>query len=104
MITAGDRLTYAGDQYQLPLAGGEGKPLRSAASPVHVPIYVASLGPANLRLISAAADGWIGNSFFCDPGLEADDGSSGEPSVGAAGVIGDGRLRGQGAESRDVLA
>lgn len=32
--------------------------------PVHVPIYVASLGPANLRLTGELADGWIGNSFF----------------------------------------
>jgi alkanesulfonate monooxygenase SsuD/methylene tetrahydromethanopterin reductase-like flavin-dependent oxidoreductase (luciferase family) len=31
---------------------------------MHVPIYVASLGPANLRLTGELADGWIGNSFF----------------------------------------
>src|SRR5680860_263101 len=49
-VTAGDRLTYDGEIHQLPLPGGEGKALRSAAPPVHVPIYVASLGPANLRL------------------------------------------------------
>ena len=29
-----------------------------------VPIYVASLGPANLSLTGELADGWIGNSFF----------------------------------------
>ena len=28
-----------------------------------VPIYVAALGPANLRLTGELADGWIGNSF-----------------------------------------
>ncbi len=33
-------------------------------TPTHVPIYVASLGPANLRLTGELADGWIGNSFF----------------------------------------
>jgi alkanesulfonate monooxygenase SsuD/methylene tetrahydromethanopterin reductase-like flavin-dependent oxidoreductase (luciferase family) len=27
-------------------------------------VYLASLGPANLRLTGALADGWIGNSFF----------------------------------------
>ena len=32
--------------------------------PTHVPIYVASLGPNNLRLTGELADGWIGNSFF----------------------------------------
>ena len=37
--------------------------IRSMAPPVHVPIYIASLGPANLRLTGELADGWIGNSF-----------------------------------------
>jgi alkanesulfonate monooxygenase SsuD/methylene tetrahydromethanopterin reductase-like flavin-dependent oxidoreductase (luciferase family) len=40
--------------------------LRSGASPAEVPIYIASLGPANLRLTGEVADGWIGNSFFCE--------------------------------------
>ena len=66
MITAGERLVYDGEVYQLPLPGGEGKALRAAAPPVHVPVYIASLGPANLRLTGAVADGWIGNSFFCE--------------------------------------
>jgi F420-dependent oxidoreductase-like protein len=63
-ITAGERLEYHGRIYQLPLPGGEGRPIRSMMAPVHVPIYVASLGPANLRLTGELADGWIGNSFF----------------------------------------
>jgi len=66
MITAGERLDYQGDLYRLPLPDGEGKALRAAAPPVHVPIYVASLGPANLALTGELADGWIGNSFFCE--------------------------------------
>ena len=66
MVTSGERLTYDGDIHRLPLPGGRGKALRAAAPPVHVPVYVASLGPANLRLTGAAADGWIGNSFFCE--------------------------------------
>ena len=66
LVTAGERLIYDGETYQLPLPGGEGKALRSAAPPVDVPVYVASLGPTNLRLTGAAADGWIGNSFFCE--------------------------------------
>jgi len=63
-ITAGERLEYHGEIYELPLPGGEGRSLRSAMSPAHVPIYVASLGPANLRLTGELADGWVGNSFF----------------------------------------
>lgn len=66
LVTAGERLTCDGDLYRLPLPGGEGKALRSAAPPTFVPVYVAPLGPANLRLTGAIADGWIGNSFFCE--------------------------------------
>lgn len=66
MATAGERLAYDGEIYQLPLPGGEGKAIRPRGEAAHVPIYVASLGPANLRLTGAAADGWIGNSFFCE--------------------------------------
>jgi F420-dependent oxidoreductase-like protein len=63
-ITAGQRLEYHGEVYDLPLPGSEGRPIRAAMAPTHVPIYVASLGPANLRLTGELADGWIGNSFF----------------------------------------
>jgi F420-dependent oxidoreductase-like protein len=63
-ITAGEKLSYDGEVYRLPLPDGEGRTLRSPAPPVHVPIYVASLGPNNLHLTGELADGWIGNSFF----------------------------------------
>jgi F420-dependent oxidoreductase-like protein len=63
-ITAGERLEYHGQIYELPLAGGEGRSIRSPMPPTHVPIYVAALGPNNLRLTGELADGWIGNSFF----------------------------------------
>lgn len=66
LVTAGERLVYDGDVHRLPLPGGEGKALRVAAPPVDVPVYIASLGPANLRLTGAVAEGWIGNSFFCE--------------------------------------
>jgi F420-dependent oxidoreductase-like protein len=66
LVSQGERLEYDGDVYQLPLPGGEGKAIRAAAPPVEIPIYLASLGPANLKLTGAAADGWIGNSFFCE--------------------------------------
>ena len=66
MICAGERLSYSGDVYQIPRPGGLGKPIRSAASPVEIPIYVASLGPKNLHLTGELADGWIGNSFLAE--------------------------------------
>jgi F420-dependent oxidoreductase-like protein len=63
-ITRHERLEHRGTVYTLPLPGGEGRSIRSIAPPVHVPIYLASLGPANLALTGEAADGWIGNSFL----------------------------------------
>lgn len=64
MVTAGDRLAYEGSVYTLPLPDGEGRSIRSLMPPAHVPVYVAALGPANLRLTGELADGWIGNSFL----------------------------------------
>ena len=63
-VTSGQRLEYHGEIYELPLPDGEGRSIRSLMPPTHVPIYVASLGPNNLRLTGELADGWIGNSFF----------------------------------------
>ena len=64
MISSGERLAYDGKLHTLPLPGGEGRSLRSPLPATHVPVYVAALGPANLRLTGELADGWIGNSFF----------------------------------------
>jgi F420-dependent oxidoreductase-like protein len=64
MISRGDRLEYQGQIYQLPRPGSPGRALRSAAPPVPVPIYVAAIGPANLRLCGELADGWLGNAFI----------------------------------------
>ncbi|GAC1599053.1 MAG: LLM class flavin-dependent oxidoreductase [Acidimicrobiales bacterium] len=63
-VSAGEHLAYDGDIYTLPLPGGEGRAIRSLMPATHIPVYVASLGPANLRLTGELADGWIGNSFF----------------------------------------
>ena len=63
-VTSGHRLAYDGEVYTLPLPDGEGRSIRSVLPPTHVPVYVAALGPANLRLTGELADGWIGNSFL----------------------------------------
>ena len=64
MICSGERAAYDGNAFQLPLPGGEGKAIRSMVPPVEVPIFLAALGPANLRLTGEVADGWVGNSFL----------------------------------------
>jgi F420-dependent oxidoreductase-like protein len=63
-IARGERLDYHGEEYRLPLAGSEGHAIRSRMPPMHIPIYVAALGPANLRLAGEIADGWIGTAFL----------------------------------------
>jgi F420-dependent oxidoreductase-like protein len=65
IIARGERLTYTGEIYQLPLPGGEGKALVSIAQPrPNLPIYLATLGPKNLELTGELADGWLGTSFI----------------------------------------
>ena len=65
MIARGERLTYNGEIYQLPLPEGEGKALVSDAQPrSNLPIYLATLGPKNLELTGELANGWIGTSFI----------------------------------------
>lgn len=60
-----ERLEFAGRHYPLPLPGGEGKALRLATRPIraHVPIYLAAIGPGNLRLAGEIADGWLAVFF-----------------------------------------
>jgi F420-dependent oxidoreductase-like protein len=63
----GERLTYKGRAYELPLPGGEGKALRSAAKPrPNIPIYYATLSPKALEMTGELADGWLGTSFMPD--------------------------------------
>src|SRR6185503_5862515 len=61
----GERLEYKGRIYELPLPGGEGKALRSAAPPQPgVPVYLATLSPKSLEMTGEIADGWLGTSFM----------------------------------------
>jgi F420-dependent oxidoreductase-like protein len=65
MIARGERLTYTGEIYHLPLPGSQGKALVSFAQPrQNLPIYLATLGPKNLELTGELADGWLGTSFI----------------------------------------
>jgi coenzyme F420-dependent oxidoreductase len=54
LILSGERVNYQGELFQL-------KGFRLPFTPVRptVPIYVASLGPQNLRLTGQLADGWL---------------------------------------------
>jgi F420-dependent oxidoreductase-like protein len=64
-VIHGERLEYQGSVYQLPLPGGEGKALRSAAKPQpEIPIYLATLSPRSLEMTGEIAQGWLGTSFM----------------------------------------
>lgn len=65
IVARGERLSYSGSTYQLPLPGGEGKALKSIARPrPNIPVYLATLGPKMLELTGELADGWLGTSFI----------------------------------------
>jgi F420-dependent oxidoreductase-like protein len=64
IVAAGERLSYQGRTYKVPLPDGQGRAIRSFLRPATVPIYVAALGPRNLELTGELADGWIGNAFM----------------------------------------
>lgn len=63
-VVAGARVAHQGELYRLPLPDGPGRSIRVSAQPAAVPVFIASLGPANLRLTGEVADGWIGTSFM----------------------------------------
>ena len=64
-VFSGERVAYQGRTHRLPVREGQGKSIRSAAPPMpQIPIYIASLGPRNLRLTGELADGWVGTSFM----------------------------------------
>ncbi|HEX7322637.1 MAG TPA: LLM class flavin-dependent oxidoreductase [Mycobacterium sp.] len=63
-VSRGERLQHQGEIYPLPLPDSSGVALQPMVAPAHVPVYVAAMGPANLRLTGESADGWLGNAFI----------------------------------------
>ncbi|WP_068176702.1 LLM class flavin-dependent oxidoreductase [Mycobacterium sp. UM_CSW] len=63
-VFAGDKISHSGKEFQIPRPGGEGVPMRLSTRAEHaIPIYLAALSPAMLRLTGRIADGWLGTSF-----------------------------------------
>jgi F420-dependent oxidoreductase-like protein len=61
---AGDKISHDGSAFQIPLPGGEGKPMRLSSAPnPDIPIYMATMSPKLLELTGELADGWLGTSF-----------------------------------------
>ena len=63
-VSRGDRLEHSGEVYPLPLPDSAGAALKPMVRPRNVPVYVAAMGPRNLRLTGEVADGWLGNAFI----------------------------------------
>ena len=67
-----ERIEHSGSSYTIPLppdqGTGLGKPLKLITKPVRdrIPIYVASLGPANVEMTAELADGWLPLFFLPD--------------------------------------
>jgi F420-dependent oxidoreductase-like protein len=67
-----DRLEHSGAKYQIPLAEGRGtglgKPLKLIDHPLRerIPVYVASLGPKNVEMTAAIAEGWLPLHYWPD--------------------------------------
>ncbi len=56
-------VSYHGEEYQMPYAGpgatGLGKPLKSILHGRQLPVYLATMGPVNIRTTAELADGWL---------------------------------------------
>ncbi|GAB2966129.1 LLM class flavin-dependent oxidoreductase [Amycolatopsis acidiphila] len=63
-VLDGGKISYAGNEFRIPLPGGDAVPMRLSARARHqIPIYLATLSPGMLRLTGEVADGWLGTSF-----------------------------------------
>ncbi len=62
-----EQVLYEGEHFTLPLPDGPGKALRLTLRPprADLPVYLAAVGPRNLRLAGEVADGWL--AVFLSP-------------------------------------
>jgi F420-dependent oxidoreductase-like protein len=64
LAALGTPVSFTGREYTIPLPGGEARPMRLSMRAEHpIPVYLATLSPAMLRLTGEIADGWLGTSF-----------------------------------------
>ncbi|GIH23600.1 LLM class F420-dependent oxidoreductase [Acrocarpospora phusangensis] len=64
-----ERVAYDGELYRLPYTGpgstGRARPIRSEMTPLRprIPLYLAAIGPGNLKLTGELADGWLSGMY-----------------------------------------
>ncbi|MFD8811121.1 LLM class F420-dependent oxidoreductase [Streptomyces sp. NPDC059627] len=84
----------------MPRPGGLGKPLKILTKPVRpaVPLYVASLGPANVRMTAEIADGWLPTLFIPEKAQQvwgtplAEGAARRDPALGELKIVAGGLL------------
>ncbi|SEE03260.1 LLM class F420-dependent oxidoreductase [Streptomyces sp. Ag109_O5-10] len=84
----------------MPRPGGLGKPLKILTRPVRpaVPLYVASLGPANVRMTAEVADGWLPTLFIPEKAHQvwgtplAEGAARRDPALGTLQIVAGGLL------------
>jgi F420-dependent oxidoreductase-like protein len=61
-------LEHSGEHYELPLPGGEGKPLKLNFHPLRnrIPIFVGAIGRKSVEMAAEVCDGWIPIFFSVD--------------------------------------
>lgn len=103
-VWARERVEHQGRSYQLPLPEGQGtglgKPLKLINHPVreNIPVYIASLGPNNVKLTAEVADGWIPVFFHPEKASDvwgdalAAGNAKRDPSLGDLEVVAGGSL------------
>jgi len=63
-VIEGGKISYTGSGFAIPRPGSDAVPMRLSMRAEHdIPIYLATLSPAMLRLTGEIADGWLGTSF-----------------------------------------
>jgi F420-dependent oxidoreductase-like protein len=71
-VLEGGKISYSGGEFQIPRPGGDAVPMRLSMRAHHpIPIYLATLSPAMLRLTGEIADGWLGTSFVPEGAADA---------------------------------
>jgi F420-dependent oxidoreductase-like protein len=68
IVAREDKLDHHGEHYDLPLPGGEGKPLKLNFHPVRneIPVFIGAIGRKSVEMAAEIADGWIPIFFSAD--------------------------------------
>ncbi|MCB0863555.1 MAG: LLM class F420-dependent oxidoreductase [Solirubrobacterales bacterium] len=61
IVAREEKLDHQGEHYQLPMPGGQGKPLKLNFKPLRpdIPIFIGAIGRRSVEIAAEVADGWI---------------------------------------------